>query len=120
MKRTFILLTCMVMAVMSATAQGNKKDDADAIVFTTIKENAITPVKNQNRSGTCWAYASLGYFESEILRKTGQTYDLSEMFGANKDYMDCAVFHIRMHGDSSFSEGGSVTDALEIARNYGL
>ncbi len=118
MKRTIILLTCMAMAVMSANAQETKKDDA--IVFTTIKENAITPVKNQNRSGTCWAYASMGYFESEILRKTGKTYDLSEMFVANKDYMDCAIFHLRMHGESRFSEGGSVTDALEVARNYGL
>ena len=108
----------MAMAVMSANAQETKKDDA--IVFTTIKENAITPVKNQNRSGTCWAYASMGYFESEILRKTGKTYDLSEMFVANKDYMDCAIFHLRMHGESRFSEGGSVTDALEVARNYGL
>ena len=124
MKRNIILLTIMTMAMMNANAQESKTskttEEQEPLVFTTIKENAITPVKNQNRSGTCWAYASMGYFESEILRQTGKTYDLSEMFVANKDYMDCAVYHVRMHGESRFSEGGSVTDALEVARNYGL
>lgn len=120
MKKTIILLTILAMAGVNANAQDKKPADEQALRFTTIKENAITPVKNQNRSGTCWAYASMGYFESEILRKTGKTYDLSEMFVANKDYMDCAVYHVRMQGSSRFSEGGSVTDALEVARNYGL
>ena len=120
MKRTIILLTILAMAGVNANAQDKKPADEQALRFTTIKENAITPVKNQNRSGTCWAYASMGYFESEILRKTGKNYDLSEMFVANKDYMDCAVYHVRMQGSSRFSEGGSVTDALEVARNYGL
>lgn len=120
MKRTIILLTILAMAGINTNAQDKKPADEQALRFTTIKENAITPVKNQNRSGTCWAYASIGYFESEILRKTGKTYDLSEMFVANKDYMDCAVYHVRMQGSSRFSEGGSVTDALEVARNYGL
>ncbi len=120
MKRTIILLTILAMAGINTNAQDKKPADEQALRFTTIKENAITPVKNQNRSGTCWAYASMGYFESEILRKTGKTYDLSEMFVANKDYMDCAVYHVRMQGSSRFSEGGSVTDALEVARNYGL
>ena len=43
----------------------------DEIVFTTVLENGITPVKNQNRSGTCWSYATIGYIEAELLRTTG-------------------------------------------------
>ena len=50
-----------------------------------VKELPITSVKNQYRSGTCWDYGTLGYLESEILRKTGRTYDLCEMFVVNKD-----------------------------------
>ena len=60
-------------------------------VFTVLKQLPITSVKNQYRSGTCWDFATLGYLESEILRKTGKTYDLCEMFVVNKDYMDCAT-----------------------------
>ena len=51
----------------------------DEIVFTTVLKNGITPVKNQNRSGTCWDYATIGFVEAELLRKTGKVYDLSEM-----------------------------------------
>ena len=37
--------------------------------FTTIKENPITSIKDQHRSGTCWCHSSLGYFEAELLRQ---------------------------------------------------
>ena len=88
--------------------------------FTTVKELPITSIKNQHRSGTCWAYATLSFFESEILRKTGKAYDLCEMFVVNKDYMDCATHYVRMHGYSQISEGGSCDDVLEVIRRYGI
>ena len=88
--------------------------------FTTIKANPITSVKDQHRSGTCWDFATLGFVESEILRKTGKTYDLCEMFVANKDYMDCATHHVRMHGFSQFNEGGSADDVFEVIKKYGI
>ncbi len=89
-------------------------------VFTIVKENPITSIKNQNRSGTCWSYASLAFFESEILRESGKTYDLSEMFVANKDYMDCAENYVRLHSYSRFSQGGSTFDALEVIQRHGI
>lgn len=88
--------------------------------FTTIKENPITSVKNQNRSGTCWAYATVGFVESEILRTSGKSYDLCEMFVVNKDYMDCATHHVRMHGFSQICEGGSADDVFEVIKRYGI
>ena len=89
-------------------------------VFTVLKQLPITSVKNQYRSGTCWDYATLGYLESEILRKTGKTYDLCEMFVVNKDYMDCATHYVRMHGYSQISEGGSCDDVVEVIRQHGI
>ena len=59
--------------------------------FTTVKEFPITSIKNQYRSGTCWAFGTLGFLESEILRQSGKTYNLCEMFVVNKDYMDNAT-----------------------------
>ena len=114
----------MMLVVIPASAQENLQKQASnkevGKVFTTVKKLPITSVKNQYRSGTCWDYATLGYFESEILRKTGKTYDLCEMFVVNKDYIDCATHYVRMHGYSQISEGGSCDDVLEVIRQNGI
>ena len=109
---------------ITVSAQENLQREAKTSTikktFKTIKELPITSVKNQYRSGTCWDYATLGYFESEILRKTGKTYDLCEMFVVSKDYMDCATHYVRMHGYSQISEGGSCDDVLDVIRQHGI
>ena len=114
----------MMLMATTASAQENLQRGAIASQvkksFTTVKELPITSVKNQHRSGTCWAYATLGYFESEILRQTGRTYDLCEMFVVNNDYMDNATHYVRMHGYSQISEGGSCDDVLEVIRQHGI
>ena len=113
-----------MLLTITASAQENLQRGAIASEvrksFTTVKEIPITSVKNQYRSGTCWCYATLGFFESEILRQTGKTYDLCEMFVVNRDYMDCATHYVRMHGYSQISEGGSCDDVLEVIRRYGI
>ena len=106
MKKQFCALFTMLLGMsLNASAQENLQRGAIASqvekTFTTVKEIPITSVKNQWRSGTCWAYATLGYFESEILRQTGRTYDLCEMFVVSKDYMDNATHYVRMHGSSA-------------------
>ena len=116
-----IMIVLLATAVSAQEHLQNKALASDAKkTFTIVKENAITSVKNQHRSGTCWAYGTLGYFESEILRKTGKTYDLCEMFAVNKDYMDCATHYVRMHGYSQISEGGSCDDVLDVIRQHGI
>ncbi len=100
-----------VAALISTGAMAqDKKESPNKPVFTVVKENKITSIKDQNRSGTCWAYATLAYFESEILKKTGKTYDLCESFVANKTYMDRADQVVRLHGDCQFAQGGSCHD----------
>ena len=123
MKKT--LIAAALMALVATGASAKTATDSAAIaknkpVFTVVKENPITSIKDQNRSGTCWAYSTLSYFESEILKKTGKTYDLSEMFVANKTYMDRATMAVRMHGDVSFSQGGSAYDVLYALKHYGI
>ena len=113
MKRKLTTIAIVVLIAAGASAQNTK-------TFTTIKKLPITSVKNQYRSGTCWDYGTLGYLESEILRKTGKTYDLCEMFVVSKDYMDNATHYVRMHGYSQISEGGSCDDVLEVIRRHGI
>ena len=67
MKKTLaiVLLACFAMNVSAAKKKAPAKD-ANKPVFTIIKENPITSVKDQNRSGTCWDYSTLSFFEAEI------------------------------------------------------
>lgn len=120
--KKIIALAMLAVVATGANAKGKKqpKVDPNKPVFTIVKENPITSVKDQNRSGTCWAYSTLSYFESEILKNTGKTYDLCESFVANKDYMDRAVQVVRYHGDMQFAQGGSAYDVYYVLKNYGI
>ena len=112
------LMTLVVTGVNATEKETKQKSNQP--IFTVVKQNKITSIKDQNRSGTCWAYATLSFLESEILKKTGKTYNLSEMFVAHKTYEDRAEKAVRMHGDVSFSQGGSCYDPIYCWQHYGM
>lgn len=121
MKKTFVAAGVMCALALSANLYAqDKKDAEEGFVFTTVKENPITSVKNQNRAGTCWCYSSYGFLESELLRMGKGEYDLSEMFTVYNTYLDRADAAVRTHGDASFSQGGSFYDALYGMETFGL
>ena len=75
--RRFLLSMATFALGLSVFAQEAKNEaNNEGFVFTTVKENPITSIKNQNQSGTCWAYSSLGFFEAELLRMGKGEYDL--------------------------------------------
>ena len=119
---TLTLALCSIAAMADTPKDSVKTDsiDQNKPVFTTIKENPITSIKNQSKSGTCWDYSTLSFFESEILKKSGKTHDLCEMFVTNKNYMDRAIAKVRLHGDMQFEQGGSAYDVLYVLQNYGI
>lgn len=112
-------LTILTIAIVSCLG-GFAQKDTTGFVFTTIKENKITSVKNQNRSSTCWAYSALGFLEAELLRLNKGDHDFSEMFVVYHTMLDRAVNYVRLHGDASFSPGGSFYDVLYCWRHYGI
>ena len=113
-KRFFTLALAGLMA-FGATAQNE-----EGFVFTTVKENPITSIKNQNRAGTCWCYSSLSFIEAELLRMGKGEYDFSEMFIVHNTYLDRADKAVRTHGDISFSQGGSFYDVIYGMEKFGL
>ena len=117
MNKKLIIAAALCLLPGVSFAQAEKKDST---VFTVVKENPITPVKDQNQSGTCWAYSSLGFLESELLRMGKGEHDLCESFLVYHTYMDRADKAIRTHGDVSFSQGGSFYDAIYCLKNYGI
>ena len=120
MKKMFSIALLAALCLNGLAMAQEEEKPSNKPVFTIVKEIPITSVKNQNRSGTCWAYSTLSFFEAEILKATGKTYDLAEMFIANKDYLERAELTVRMHGDSQFSQGGSAGDVLIIIKNHGV
>ena len=120
--KKFLTFALMGMMALSASAAKKKAPakDANKPVFTTIKEIPVTSMKDQNRSGTCWDYSTLSFFEAEILKATGKAYDLCESFVANKTYMDRAIQVVRYHGDCQFAQGGSAEDVLATLKTWGI
>ena len=119
------ILAIGVAAAMFSGAQATENIDSvasDTLGFGFVDQIVIpvTPVKDQNKSGTCWSFAGTGFFEHEILKNTGDTVDLSEMFIVRKCYEDKADRYVRLYGNCNFSPGGSVLDAPYVMRRYGL
>ena len=118
------ILTIALMAMVALSAGTAKKKapakNQNKPVFTTIKENPISGIRDQKRSGTCWDYSTLSFFEAEIMKATGKEYDLCESFIANKTYMDRAIQVVRYHGDCQFAQGGSAEDVLATLKTHGI
>ena len=120
MKKLFTLALAALLAAGTQAEEAKDSVKSNKPVFTTVKENPITSVKDQNRSGTCWDYSTLSFFEAEILKATGKKMDLCESFVANKTYMERAIQVVRYHGDCQFSHGGSAEDVLSVLKNHGI
>ena len=113
-----IFMTAALACLVSGTAIAQEKKDS--VDFTVVKENKITSIKDQNQSGTCWAYSALGFIEAELLRMGKGEHDLCESFLVYNTYMDRADKAVRTHGDASFSQGGSFYDAIYCLEHYGM
>lgn len=121
-KVVYVLALALVMSSTAFAQKKNKnqKEDKKEYQFTLVKENPVTSVKDQNRSGTCWAYSALSYIESEILKAGKGEYDLSEMWIVRNAYMEKAERYIRFHGAATFAEGGAFQDIPYIIKKYGV
>ena len=115
-----LVLGAMSVSMMAQDANEAKGDTIEGFRFTTVDSIAITPVKDQNRSGTCWSYSTIGFLESELLRLGKGEYDLSEMFVVHHTMLDRAEYVVRMYGTAQFAPGGSAYDVIYCLKNYGL
>ena len=111
-------LSCTQLTAQENTKLSNRKDGG--YVFTLMKDIEATDVQSQGRTGTCWSFSSLSFFESELLRMGKGKHNLSEMFIARKAYEEKAVNYVRMHGNFNFGPGGAFHDIPYVAKRHGL
>ncbi|KAJ3694275.1 hypothetical protein LUZ60_009755 [Juncus effusus] len=76
-------------------------------------KGAVTPVKNQNPCGSCWAFAPVASIESLINIKTGQMTSLSEqeIMDCGPNTSTCAVGYASDSFNFIVSNGGITTEA---------
>lgn len=107
---------------MEAPANADPKvvnPDSTGFKFKDIKVLPTTSVKDQNKSGTCWAFSGISTLEEDLLRKGVKDIDLSEMFVVRNAYIDKAKKYMRTGGKINFAQGGSFEDVLEMTKLYG-
>lgn len=99
--------------------KGDGKNPVGYVFEDEIKLPA-TSVKDQYRTGTCWSFSALSFFESEMIRLGKPEVDLSEMFIVRTTYSEKAKRYVRMHGENTFSAGGAFHDAKNMILQYGI
>jgi bleomycin hydrolase len=78
-----------------------------------------TPPTPQYFTGTCWAFCSVSYMESEAKRVGGAEVKLSEMWIVYWEYVEKARSFLREFGHTPVDQGGQDHGTLEIMKLYG-
>jgi len=125
MKKSFFLiltsfsLSCSI-SLTTFSQENAAKSDESGYRFTDVKVIPHTPVKNQNRSGTCWSYAGTSFVEAEILKNGGEEFDLSEMFAVRNAYKIKAANYVKLHGAANMGPGGEPHQVIESLAANGV
>lgn len=109
-----------VAFLLSVAVCGQSQEAKPSFKFNMQKEIKTTPVKDQQSSGTCWAYAATSFIETELLRQTNVEYDISEMFFVRNAYANKAMKYVRFHGANNFGQGGQAHDVFDVLRTSGM
>ena len=114
-------LLALLFALASSTVGVFAQETTDTtFVFTDIKVNPTTSIKDQNRTGTCWSFSGVSFIENELLKNGKGEYDLSEMYVVRQCYIDKAINFIRYYGKTNFGEGGGLLDVPYVFDKYGM
>ncbi|NQT25230.1 aminopeptidase [candidate division KSB1 bacterium] len=116
LKRIWIGL--FVVALLHAQTESDSTQAG--FEFTDQIRLPTTSVKHQGRTGTCWIFSTISFFESEVLRAGGDSLDLSEMYIARRTYPLKAESYVRLHGKANFEEGGLAHDVIRVMQKEGL
>jgi len=123
--KKFLLILSLALVCSASFAQRRPAVALPDYQFTTVKANPITSVKNQNNSGTCWAFSAISFFESEAIRlgkitDTLKYPDFSEFFVVSHSYAERADKYVRLDGNLTFGAGSEADDVLHVIRDHGI
>jgi bleomycin hydrolase len=102
---------------ISPDASGVKFISGD--LFVGAKKNGATKVKDQERTNSCWSFATTSLVESQAIKNKLGAFDLSEMYTVRNMYIEKAKNYILRQGHTQFSEGGLGHDVIRSYASYG-
>jgi len=73
----------------------------------------------QSSTGTCWAFASTSFLESEVNRLFKKEVKLSEMFTVYHEYIAKVKRYIKERGNSLVSEGAQTNSTIRVLKEFG-
>jgi bleomycin hydrolase len=77
------------------------------------------PVISQGNAGTCWAFSTISFLESEIYRISKKKVKLSEIYTVYWEYVEKARGFVQKRGNSHFSEGSEANAVTKEWKKYG-
>lgn len=113
--KKFVFFVLGSLTMLGLQAQGNEPYE-----FKEYKRYAATPIKSQDQTGTCWAFSTASFLESEALRLGKGETDLSEMFIVRHIYRMKCENYVRRQGTAQFGEGGLAHDMLNAVARFGI
>ncbi len=115
-----ILICFLGLSAVAINAQTITNKEGSLYQFTKVYDIEATSVKDQNKSGTCWSFSTMSFFESELKRMGKGDMDLSEMTVVRNAYVQKAIKYVRLHGTINFGPGGAFHDPLNNIRDFGM
>ncbi len=77
------------------------------------------PTESQGNTGTCWAFSTTAFYESEVFRLSGKKVEISEMYTVYWEYVEKARRFIEKRGNSFFSQGSEGNAVARMMTKYG-
>jgi len=115
-----VLIICTFLFTVGSFFLIAQEENEPPIKLETIKFIKTTPVKSQGRTGTCWAFATTSFIETELIRMGKAEFDFSEMFFVRYAYESKADLFIRYQGMANFGPGGQAHDVMNVIRKNGM
>jgi bleomycin hydrolase len=110
---------CLLALVLALTACHRQRAVGEKKEFATEVLNGYTPVKQQGRSSTCWAYAMLAAIETEHIMR-GDSVNLSVAYAVRHLLKDNYERYYLSGGRMPFSTRGMGQTLLNLIERHGL
>lgn len=114
------LYTLLLVVVFTFNLSFLKAQTTNGYNFEVVKQLKTTPVKDQQRTGTCWSYATTSFIESELIRMGKPDVILSSMFFVRHAYTNKAERYVRFHGTNNFGQGGQAHNVFDVVKEHGF